>query len=358
MLLCVQYHASQIERHVAAGRPWDLDRTDGGMLVLGPEEGRGAERSGFATGNADLLRRFRHEIRRSDPDVVLVLSADHIYTIDYRDVIETHLAAQADCTVLTYDLSKTEAVHHAVIHIDGDPTRPGARVTGMDLKPSRSTSSIVATEVFVYSPTALMDALGALHAEDDESEDGDTGLGDFGDKLLPHLIEHGTVVSHPHTGYWRDAGRPDSFLRAHRELTTGLVDVFDDPRRPVLGRMSQLPAARVRAGAEIVDAHLSPGSDVAGRVVRSVLGPGVVVEAGAEVVDSVLFGHVTVRSGAFVGTAIVDDHVEVGPRARLGVETGDRLPDDEAISLVGRDSRIGADVVVGPGARLDPGTTA
>lgn len=358
VLMCVQYHATMLEQAVGGGRPWDLDRTRGGLLVVGPEEGRGSERSGFSTGNADLLRRYRHVVREMNPKVLLVLSADHVYSADYTELIATHLKSDADVTVLSYDLSKTEAVNHAVLEIAGDPTVPGARITGMEYKPTKAKSSIVATEVFAYKPDVLAQVLEELHNDDDESEAGDTGLGDFGDKLLPYLIEHGTVVSHPHTGYWGDAGRPESFLRAHRELITGEVDVFDDPDWPLLGATTNRPAARIHSSADFVDSLVSPGCDIKGRVVRSVLGPGVIVEEGAEVVDSVLAEDVTVRSGAFVGTAIVDHRVEVGKGARIGVETGKRLPVEEDISLVGRDTVLDTRTVIDGGARLEPGTTA
>ncbi|WP_313023702.1 sugar phosphate nucleotidyltransferase [Mobilicoccus sp.] len=357
VLMCVQYHAVALERAVGGGRPWDLDRTRGGLLVVGPEEGRGAERSGFSTGNADLLRRYRHEIRRAAPDVVLVLSADHVYTADYRDLLATHVESGADCTMLTYDLSKKEAGHHTVVELDGEH-RPGARVASLAHKPSTPATSLVCTEVIAYDAEVLMKELGVLHADADEPEEGDTGLGDFGETLLPHLVEHGTVVVHPHEGYWRDAGRPDSYLRAHRDLLAGEVDLFTRPERPLLGATTNRPGALVRPGAEILDSMISPGCEIRGRVVRSVLGPGVVVEAGAEVVDSVLFEDVTVGAGAFVGTAIVDHRVEFARNSRLGVETGTRLPTDDAISLVGRESAVAPRVEVGAGARLEPGTRA
>lgn len=356
VLVCVQYHAGDIERAVAGGRPWDLDRTRGGLLVLGPEQGRGEERSGFAQGNADLLRRMRHEIRQADPDALLVLSADHVYRTDFRELIATHLEAKAACTMLTYDLSKTEAVHHAVVQTASD--EPGAVVTGFDYKPSSPTSSLVATEVFVYDPAILEQALGVLHAQHSSGDDNDTGLGDFGDVLIPYLMEHHTVVAHPLTGYWRDVGRPESFLRAHRDLINGRVDLFDDRDWPMLGYTTTRVAAQVRDGAELVDSLVSPGCDIAGRVVRSVLGPGVTVEAGAQVVDSVLFEDVTVRRDAFVGTAIVDHLVEFGAGSRVGVETGTRLPDPDAISIVGRQSVIAPRVQLPAGSYLEPGTTA
>lgn len=358
VIVCAQYHASMLERAVGNGRPWDLDRTRGGLFVLGPEEGRGPERSGFSQGNADLLRRSRHEIRAADPDAVLVLSSDHVYAFDYNDLVRTHLDSGADCTLLTYDLSKTEAVHHAVLDIAGDPAEPGAVVTGVEYKPSSPRSSIVATEVFVYDPDVLQRTLGILHADDESSEAGDTGLGDFGDKLLPYLIEHGRVVSHPLEGYWRDLGRPASYLRAHRDLVAGRMDVFDDRRWPIVGVNLTRPGAIVRESGQIVDGVVSPGCDVSGRVVRSVLGPGVVVEEGAEVVDSVVFEDVTIGRGAFVGTAIVDHLVTIEPGARVGVETGRRLPTEDDITLVGRESTVGGGADLPAGSRLEPGTTA
>ena len=118
VLMCVQYHATMLEQAVGGGRPWDLDRTRGGLLVVGPEEGRGSERSGFSTGNADLLRRYRHVVRAMNPKVLLVLSADHVYSADYTELIATHLESDADVTVLSYDLSKTEAVNHAVVEVE------------------------------------------------------------------------------------------------------------------------------------------------------------------------------------------------------------------------------------------------
>lgn len=358
VLLCVQYHAAIIERAVAGGRPWDLDRTHGGLLVLGPEEGRGTERSGFARGNADLLRRMRHEIRNYSPDALVVLSSDHVYRLDYREVVTTHLESGAACTIVTYDLSKKEAGNHATVIAESD--EPGARVTEFDYKPSSPQTSTVATEVFVYDPDVLMRALGELHNEhSSEADVGDTGLGDFGETLVPWLVENEHVVAYPLKGYWRDIGRPDSFLRAHRDLLAGRVDVFDDPTRPVYGLTTNRKGAHVRAGGEVEDSLVSPGCEISGRVVRSVLGPGVRVEAGAEVVDSVLFEDVVVRKNAFVGTAIVDHRVEFAAGSRLGVETGSSsLPADDDISMVGRDSRVGGGVELPAGSRLEPGTTA
>ncbi len=361
VIISAQYHTSTLAEVVADGRPYDLDRTRGGLRIEGPQEGRSVERSGFSSGNADALLKLRPQIRAYAPDALLVLSADHVYRLDYRDAVQTHLDAGAACTIVTTDLSKTEAVHHATVMTEGasPEVQAGARVTDWAYKPSDPQTSVVATEIFVYDPGILLETLAELHVENGPDADaGDTGLGDFGEQLVPRLIAEHTVVAHPLPGYWRDAGRPDSYLRLHRDLIAGRVDLFTDPTHPVLGLAPTGLPGLILPGARVEDSLVSPGCDVAGTVVRSVLGPGVHVAAGAQVVDSVLFAGVHVHQDAFVGTCIVDDDVRIETGARIGVESGTRLPRHADIGLVGRDSVIGAGVTLGAYARLEPGTTA
>ncbi len=172
----------------------------------------------------------------------------------------------------------------------------------------------------------------------------------------PRLVESGRAVAVPLTGYWRDVGQPSLYLQSHRDLVRGKVDVFDHPDRPVISHWPDRPAARVRGTGECHDAILSPGADVAGLVVGSVLGPGVVVERGAEVHDSVIMEDCVVRAGAVVRTSVLDERTEVGGGARVGSEPTARLARDEDVVLVGRDSRVTTDVPAG--ARLEPGSDA
>jgi glucose-1-phosphate adenylyltransferase len=208
----------------------------------------------------------------------------------------------------------------------------------------------------------LLETLHELRAElageqdDADARDGDSGIGDFGEHLLPRLVDRGKVVAVPLTGYWRDVGQPGLYLQSHRDLLAGRVDVFDHPGRPVISHWPDRPAARVRAAGECRDSLLSPGADVSGTVVGSVLGPGVVVEKGAEVHDSVVMEDCVIRAGAVVRTTVLDERCVVGERALVGGEPAGRLARDEDVVLVGRDSRIGADVAAG--ARLEPGSDA
>ncbi len=352
--LSVQYQGTTLEEQVRNGRPWDLDRNHEGLRLLMPQEGAGSlDEDGFARGNADELYRVRDQVQGAAPDVLVVLSADHVYAFDFNEAIDTHLAADAECTIVTTEVAREEAGHHATVEVGDD-----GRVTGFAYKPDDPTTGVVATEIFLYDPAVLAEVLDDLHRElGPDAEAGDTGLGDFGEHLLPRLVERGRTVAHAMPGYWRDLGRPHAYLAAHRDVLRDGAGVLGLEDWPILTHQPQRPPARVLDGARVVDSLLSPGTTVSGTVRGSVLAPGVVVEAGAEVVDSVVHGDTVVRAGARVHRAIVDVHCEIGPDARVGDPEAD-LDDDDAIALVGRGSTVGGGVRVPGGARLEPGTTA
>ena len=352
--LSVQYQAGSLHHHLASGRPWDLDRTRGGLRWLMPEEGGGSSaEDGFSNGNGDDLARFADSIRAFGADVVVVLSTDQVLALDLRPVVASHVERGSACTIVTTEVSRTQAAEKTVVTVG-----KGSRVTGVETKPHRPSGTTIAAEVFLYDPTMLLVTLDELRRERSGWDDGNTGIGDFGDHLLPRLVRDRTVHAWPLEGYWADLGTPASYLAAHRALLAGRVDAVSRPDWPLLTRWPELPPARVDTGAVLEDVVLSAGCRVSGTVRRSVLGPGAVVEAGAVVEDAVLFAGVRVAPDARVVTAILDDEVRVGVGARVGEATRATRAHDDHIAVVGRQSVIGPGVVVPAGARLEPGTTA
>lgn len=352
--LAVQYQADSLLREVAGGRPWDLDRTRGGLRIVLPEQSPDAEtEDGFATGNADLLYRIRDRIALRAPEAVIVMSADHVYEFDLDEALATHLAAGAECTVVTTRCpSLAEAAAHATVTARSDGT-----VTGFAYKPDRPTTRVIATEIFVYDPAVLVEGLEELYARTvrNAEDDADTGLGDFGDHLLPWLVARGKTVAHPLPGYWIDAGRPETYLAAHRDLIDGKIDIFR-PEWPILTHQPQRPAARVDPTARIENSLISSGAQVAGTVRRSVIGPGVIVEPGAVISDSIIFSDCIIRGGAEVNWSIIDDRVRIGPNARVGGTPRTRPVPTDKITLVGMDTMVTRSATVAMGARVAPGS--
>lgn len=321
MWVSVQYLASSLDVHLAGGRPWDLDRTRGGFRRVVPEEGVRSEGAGaLSAGNADDLLKMDDQIREFAPDQVVVLSTDHVFALDLRAVIETHRERDALCTVVTTEVSRALASSKGVVDVNDD-----GRVTGFAYKPDHPSSTTIATEIFVYDGPALVDTLDTLRRELNSCPNpGD--LGDFGDHLLPTLVDQGRVWAHPMPGYWRDLGRPELYLAAHRDLIAGRVDAVGRPDWPILSRFPERPPAFIREGSAVSDSIINPGCDIRGTVIRSVLAPGTLVEAGATVRDCVIGLDVHIAAGATVNTAIIDDHTRIGRGASVGQQPAATRP--------------------------------
>jgi glucose-1-phosphate adenylyltransferase len=333
-----QYQPSALTEHLANGRPWDLDRTYGGLRVVHPYLGR--EESGWYGGNADAIFRNKEDIAAFGADLLLVLSADHVYTLDYSRVIARHAEHGAQATLVTTRVPREEAGRFGVVGV-GD----GGKVASYADKPDEPESDLVTTEVFVFDAPRLLEALEEL-----ADDDADSGLEDLGDELLPRLARDGEAYEHRLDGYWRDVGTVDSYWEGHMELLAPDPPLdLDDPRWPILTWATQRPPARIAGSARVQESLVSPGCAVAGSVVRSVLSPGVDVEERATVRDSVVLEGTTIRAGAVIERTIVDAEVEIGERARVGDAGGE-------ITLVGRRAHVAAGGVVEPGARVAPGS--
>ncbi|RBY96141.1 glucose-1-phosphate adenylyltransferase [Blastococcus sp. TF02-8] len=332
----VQYQPQSVNEHLANGRPWDLDRTTGGMMMLLPFQG--SERGGFTEGTADGLWRQSELVRQFDPDALVVVSADAVYKLDYREVVDAHLGSGAEVTMVTTEVAADDASRYGIVEVG-----EGGRVTSYAYKPDDPATTTATNEVFVFSPESTLDRLEAL-----SREAGEDGLEDLGDSLLPAQTKDGLARAYPLNGYWRDVGTIDSYWRTHREFLDEDPPLdLDDPNWPVHTRGGRHSAARVLDDGQIENSLLSGGTRVSGNVRGSVLSPGVVVERGATVVDSVLLRGVRVRSGATVTRAVLDDNVEVGSGASVG--------GDGEITLVGREARIADGTGLAAGARYpDP----
>lgn len=320
-----QTHPFSLQDHLANGRPWDLDRTSGGLRLLHPRQGTG-ERDGWQKGTADALWRYAELIRGHAPEALVVVSADAVYRLDYSDVVRQHLDAGATVTMVTTRVDPDDADRYGVVQVEG------GRITDYAYKPDDPASDLVTNEVFVFDPEPTLALLEEL-AEDSE-------LADLGDDLLPRLVAEGRAREHRLEGYWRDLGTVEAYWGAHMELV-GDDPPFDpgDPDWPLQTLGGTSSAAMVRREATVEDALLSGGCDVAGNVQRSVLSRGVLVEAGAEVVDSVLLEDVVVRAGARVVRAVLDRGTHVAEGVTVGGDGG--------ITLVGNGKQVTEDLPAG-----------
>lgn len=323
-----QFNPVSLSDHLANGRPWDLDRTAGGLLVLHPRQGNEAG-TGFQEGTGEALWSQAELIREFDADALVVVSADAVYKLDYAALAEEHCEAGKAVTMVTTEVDPDDADRYGVVQVDGE------RVTEYVYKPDEAKGNLISNEVFVFTPEPVLQVLDEL-----VEEKGQDDLEDLGHFLLPRLTDAGEVRAHRFDSYWRDVGTIPAFHKAHMELVEDEPPIdLDDPAWPILTRaIANRASAQLLAGAQIEAALVAPGAKVAGTVTRSVLGRGVVIEQGATVEDSVLLPGAVVRAGATVRNAIIDDHVEV--RANVGEAGGE-------IALVGLHATVEDDLPSG-----------
>ncbi len=270
-----QFNPASLAVHLSNGRPWDLDRSSGGLMVLHPHLGAG--KAGWHTGTADALWRQAGLIRDHGPDALVVVSSDAVYRLDYRDVVDAHLNSGAAVTMVTTRVQPEDAGRYGVVQVD-DGT-----VVDYVYKPDEPASDLIANEVFVLEPGRVLDLLDEL--ADALPEDDEDGLGDLGEELLPRLVADGVVREHRFDDYWRDLGTIDAYWQAHQDLLQDEPPfVPDESDWPLVSAWHHRGPAR---GARRRSGRRQPA--VGGTTVeRSVRSPGVVVEAGATVRDSVL----------------------------------------------------------------------
>jgi len=324
------FNPISLSDHLANGRPWDLDRTMGGLLILQPRLGHD-DRGGFPSGTADVLWRNAPMIREFEPEALVVLSADAVYSLDYGALVDEHMATDAVVTMVTTEVDPEDASRYGVVHVDGE------RITEYVYKPDEPATNVISNEVFVFRPTPMLDALEAIVGEQGEGE-----LADVGNDLLPRLVDAGDARAHPFDGFWRDVGTVDAFHECHMELLEEPPPIdLDDPRWPILTQASARRASsQILEGAALDRVQVAPAARIAGDVARSVVGRGALVEAGAVVRDAVLLPGAVVRKGAKVERAIVDDGVEIC----AGVSVGEH---DGEIALVGLGAKVERDVPAG-----------
>jgi glucose-1-phosphate adenylyltransferase len=330
-----QYRPRSLHEHIGVGKPWDLDRRIGGVRVLHPFlTSEGGE---WQRGNADAVRGHLDYIAEQAVDAVLVLAGDHIYKMDYRPMLQIHQDRDADVTVAVHSVNPHEVHRYGIVAIDADST-----VSRFEEKPRRARSSLASMGIYVFRKSFLIELLAGGKQND------------FGREIMPAIISQTRVVAYHFQGYWADVGTVQAFYEANMALLveTPALDLYD-PEWVIHTRSEERPAALIGTEARIEGNLLCDGCQIHGQVVRSVIGPGVIVAHGAVVRDSILMTDTVVEQGAIVDHCILDKEAVVGAGARMG-DGEDNTPNQAAperlntgLTVAGRRARIPTGAIIG-----------
>jgi len=332
-----QYRPHSLNDHIGIGKPWNLDRSRGGVRLLSPFQERGGQR--WYGGTADAIHQNWGFVEDHAADAVLILSGDHIYKMDYSKMIEFHRVQRADFTVAVMPVPLEETDRFGIMTLDDQD-----RVVEFSEKPKkRDKGNLASLGIYVFSRRVLQERLQALREEHPDL--------DFGKHVIPSLLSQGyRCVGYRYESYWVDVGTIDSYWSTSLELCrpSPALDLFTD-HWPILTRSEERPAARIGPQAKVVSSLISNGCVIRGLVNNSVLSPGVQVSPGAVVENSIIMNDCWIGPGARLDRVIVDKQVVIGAGVCIG--PGD---DSVANALMGDKMTTGI-TVIGKGATVPVG---
>ncbi|MBP3648608.1 MAG: glucose-1-phosphate adenylyltransferase [Clostridia bacterium] len=333
-----QYQPLELNAYIGSGAPWDLDLSNGGVFVLPPyQKGKVGE---WYRGTANAIYQNMAFIEQYNPDYVLILSGDHIYKMDYNDMLNFHIRHGADATIAVRPVPWEEASRFGIMNTDAEDN-----IVEFEEKPKNPKSNKASMGVYIFTWEKLRKYL-----TDDEADKKSSN--DFGKNIIPTMLADKQVMcAYNFEGYWKDVGTIESLWEANMDLleTPMPVDLHDKKWR-IYARNPGLAPHYIAKGAVVEDSLVTEGCEVFGNVKHSVIFAGVTIEEGANVTDSVIMPGSVIKRGAVVRRAIVSENAVVGAGSFVGEETGN-------IAVVGTGITVPAGVSVAAGVQVDENTT-
>lgn len=301
-----QYKPLALNSYIGIGSAWDLDRKHGGVYVLPPYvREQGGE---WYKGTADAIYQNVHFIDSFHPDYVLVLSGDHIYKMDYSEMIHFHEESKADATIAVIAVPWEEASRFGIMS-----TSPDGRITEFAEKPYHPNSNLASMGIYIFNWQTLRKYLVA---------DGQdlSSAHDFGKDVIPKMLsDKQAMYAFPFSGYWKDVGTVGSYWEANMDLLAHQpeLDIYD-PQWRIYSVNPTRPPHYLGPESNVGDCIISEGCLVLGTVQHSVIFPDVYIGPGVRIRDSIVMSHVRIEANAVIEKAIIGERTVIGEKTVVG----------------------------------------
>ena len=336
-----QYKPLQLNSYIGTGQPWDLDVSDGGVYILPPYLGAGEKGSWF-TGTANAIYQNLSFIENYDPDTVLILSGDHIYKMDYSDMLREHQESGASLTIAVQQVSLEDATRMGILNLAAD-----GYVEEFEEKPKHPRSDLASMGIYIFDWKKLREYLIADENDPDSQKD-------FGKNIIPKMLAAGERIwPYRFAGYWRDVGTISSLWDANMDILSKSAINLYDADWPIASRSPVCPPHLVGESAKVTHSIVTEGCEIFGSVDNSVLSPNVIVAEDAKVSYSVLMPGAVVEKGAVVKYAIVGENTVVEKGAKVGADRDES--EGWGIATCGPNIHIHKNAVVPAGAMIYTG---
>ncbi|MCC8191868.1 MAG: glucose-1-phosphate adenylyltransferase [Ruminococcus sp.] len=334
-----QYQPLAMNDYIGNGQPWDLDRNNGGVHILAPYQSQsGAE---WYAGTANAIYQNLSFIERYDPEYVVILSGDHIYKMDYSEMLRYHKEKNADCTIAVIDVDLEEASRFGIMF-----ARDDGEIYDFVEKPKEPKSTLASMGIYIFSFDVLKKYL-----TDNENDKRVDNAKDFGKDIIPMMLkDEKRLYAYRFEGYWKDVGTIDSLWEANMDLINPNIPIdLYDPTWKIYSRNPVMPPQSIGKNAKIQNSMVTEGCIIDGTVDFSMFSDGVVIEEGATVTDSILMPGSVVKSGAVVEYAIIGENSTISENARVGARPENVENRDEwGIAVVGHKITISEGTIIAP----------
>lgn len=341
-----QYQPLKLNAHIGIGKPWDMDRIDGGVTILSPY--LKAESGEWFKGTANAVYQNIHYIDRYSPEYVIILSGDHIYKMDYSKMLDFHKENNAEATISVINVPYEEASRYGIMNC-----HENGKIYEFEEKPKNPKSTLASMGVYIFNWQILREYL----IKDSESPESDN---DFGKNIIPAMLNDGkSMWAYQFTGYWRDVGTIQAFWESNMDLVSRVPEFnLYDSEWKIYTPNPVKSAHYIGSDATVKKSLVAEGCQVYGRVINSILFPGAVVEEGAVVEDSIIMSNSSICRNASLKRCIISEWATVGENAVLG--EGQDIDNhykpgiyNSGITVVGESAVIPAGAKIGKNVMID-----
>jgi glucose-1-phosphate adenylyltransferase len=346
--ILTQYKPLSLMEHIDSGRPWDLFGRTRLAEILPPKTGE--VMSDWYKGTSDAVYQNIGFVEDYSPELVLVVSGDHIYSMDYDRVVAFHRSRKADATICLIRVPYADVRHFGIAEIDRKH-----RITNWVEKPHTAKSNLASMGIYVFNRKPLTKALTMAAKQ---------GGTDFAKDVIPIMLQKRKVYGFVFDGYWRDVGTIHAYWQTNMDMLDSnsgfhIDDWSVKTNLPAKGEVGDRPSAYISRMSSVRNSLVARGCVIEGTVTNSILSPGVRVARNAKVVDSIIFHDTFISPHSTIQCSIIDKQVKVGASVEIGsgkLIANKKSPQHLAsgITLVGKLAQIGAGITIGKNCVITP----
>ena len=327
--ILTQYKPLELNDYIGSGKPWDLNRTGGGVHILPPYHGQ--QGGNWYKGTANAIYQNLEFIERYNPEYVLILSGDHIYKMDYSLMLESHIESGAACTIAVLEVSMEEASRFGIMNTKEDGT-----IYEFEEKPKNPKSNLASMGIYIFDWKKLK-----YYLTEDEKDPESSN--DFGKNIIPSMLGNGELLKvYRFADYWKDVGTVDSLWEANLDLLNPKIDLnLGDKDWRIYSRNEAAPPQYISPEAEVENSLITDGCDISGKVDYSILFKNVTIEEDTSVEYSLIMPGAVIKKGAKVRYSIIAENAVVEENAQIGEDPQTAETANWGITVVGDNLTVG-----------------